>query len=89
MMNTAKGVPEPLRLEKAIYGGDCLAHDRAGTVVLVSFALPGELVEVKSSEQPVFAYWKPRRNAWRRAVCTLAAAAAAITRWQATRNNYG
>ena len=35
----------PLRIEKAVYGGDGLARTSAGEVVMVPFALPGEQVE--------------------------------------------
>ncbi len=35
----------PLRIEKAVYGGDGLARTPAGEVVFVPFALPGELVQ--------------------------------------------
>lgn len=34
----------PLRMEKAVYGGDSLARTVEGEVVFVPFALPGELV---------------------------------------------
>ncbi len=36
--------PEPLRVEKAVYGGDGLARTSAGQVRFVPFTLPGELV---------------------------------------------
>ena len=37
---------EQLRVEKAVYGGDGLAHTASGEVRFVPFALPGELVEL-------------------------------------------
>ncbi len=49
-MDFSDGGPEPLRLEKAVYGGDCLAHNKAGAVRFVSFGLSGELVEVNDPE---------------------------------------
>src|SRR5580658_8437603 len=44
-----------LELEKAIYGGACLAHqtegDDAGKTVFVPFTLPGEIIEASLIEQ--------------------------------------
>jgi 23S rRNA (uracil1939-C5)-methyltransferase len=40
-----------LQIEKATYGGACLAHEPEGRTVLVPFTLPGELVEVELLEQ--------------------------------------
>jgi 23S rRNA (uracil1939-C5)-methyltransferase len=44
-----------LLIEKAIYGGNCLAHQTqgndAGKAVFVPFTLPGELVEARLLER--------------------------------------
>ncbi|NYF88074.1 23S rRNA (uracil(1939)-C(5))-methyltransferase RlmD [Tunturiibacter empetritectus] len=40
-----------LQIEKAIYGGACLAHQSDGDSVFIPFVLPGELVEVQIQQQ--------------------------------------
>ncbi len=53
MTGDVSGPPrELLRLEKPVYGGDCLGHTGTGAVVLVPFGLPGELVDVGPPERP-------------------------------------
>ena len=37
----------PLRCEKMVHGGLCLAHDTAGATVMIDAAIPGELVEAE------------------------------------------
>ena len=47
-MNASEEAPcTTLRLEKPVYGGDCLAHTAAGQVTFVPFTLPGELVQLE------------------------------------------
>lgn len=45
------GSVSALRTERAVAGGDILAHDDDGRVLFVAGALPGELVEVTISER--------------------------------------
>jgi len=40
-----------LQIEKAVYGGACLAHRVNGETVFIPFTLPGELVEAQLHEQ--------------------------------------
>jgi 23S rRNA (uracil1939-C5)-methyltransferase len=40
-----------LQIEKAVYGGACLARETEGKTVLVPFTLPGELIEAKLLEK--------------------------------------
>ena len=50
MSPAAHDPPEqPVKIEKAVYGGDGLAHTAAGQVVFVPFVLPGELVPLQRS----------------------------------------
>lgn len=37
----------PLRCERMVHGGLCIAHDDAGTTILVDAAIPGELVDAE------------------------------------------
>ena len=37
----------PLRCERMVHGGLCIAHDASGAVVLVDAAIPGELVDAE------------------------------------------
>jgi 23S rRNA (uracil1939-C5)-methyltransferase len=40
-----------LQIEKAVYGGACVAHEAEGKTVSVPFTLPGELIEAQFLEQ--------------------------------------
>ncbi len=56
MPNKSEGLDraeEPLRVEKAAYGGDGLARTSAGEVVFVPFALPGEVVKPPAAGAPL------------------------------------
>ncbi len=50
-MIPAENTGKSLRIEKAVYGGDGLAHTAAGEAVLVPFALPGESVYLTQRQQ--------------------------------------
>ncbi len=52
-MNGSIAPPAPVRVEKAVYGGDGLARTGAGEVVFVPFALPGELVQIQPPVQRI------------------------------------